>query len=117
MRFAQDKSVELVVVGKQFDAVDNWIVEHVGENDIVISADIPLASRCLKKGARVIDPRGHIFTDDCIAESLANREIMAYLRDMGIMTGGPAPLEKRDRSRFLQALDNTIHAAFRAAKP
>lgn len=113
MRFAQEASVELVVVSKQFDAVDNWIVEHVAANDIVISADIPLASRCLKKSARVVDPRGHIFTDDDIVESLANRELMTYLRDMGIMTGGPAPFEKKDRSRFLQALDDTIRAALR----
>ncbi len=100
--------LKLVVVSDQFDAADDWIVEHITKNDIVISGDIPLASRCLKKGARVLGPKGRVFTDDSIGDALATRDLMSHLRDIGIMTGGPAPFEKRDRSRFLQSLDGII---------
>ena len=105
--------LELVVVEGQFDAVDDWIVEHVTENDIVISGDIPLAARCLEKGALVIGPRGREFTEDSIGEALASRELLAHLRELGTITGGPAPFEQRDRSRFLQRLDETIQAVRR----
>ena len=101
---------ELVVVEGQFDAVDDWIVEHVAVNDIVVSADIPLAARCLYRGARVLGPRGDAFTQDSIGEALAGRALMAHLRELGTITGGPAPFENRDRSRFLQRLDETIQA-------
>jgi uncharacterized protein len=100
----------LVVVEGQFDAVDDWIVEHVATNDIVISADIPLAARCLDRGARVLGPRGDAFTQDSIGEALAGRALLAHLRELGTITGGPAPLENRDRSRFLQRLDETVQA-------
>jgi uncharacterized protein len=113
MRIPQEDWVELVVVDGQFDAADDWIVEHVGENDIVISGDIPLASRCLKKGALVLGPTGHEFTDDNIGEALASREISAHLRELGSMTGGPAPFDKKARSRFLNRLDAMIQAARR----
>ena len=102
--------IELVVVSDQLDAADNWIVEYATKNDIVISGDIPLASRCLKKGARVLGPKGGIFTDDSIGDALATRDLMSHLRDVGIVTGGPAPFEKRDRSRFLHSLDTIIQA-------
>ncbi len=108
-----DQSVEMVIVGSTFDAADDWIAEHVTGRDIVVSGDIPLASRCLAKGARVIDPKGRVFTEESIGDSLANRELMAYLRDMGEMTGGPAPYAKRDRSTFLQRLDDLIQAIFK----
>jgi uncharacterized protein YaiI (UPF0178 family) len=100
--------VELVVVKGQFDAVDDWIVEHVAANDIVVSGDIPLAARCLDKGALVLGPRGDTFTQDSIGEALASRALLAHLRELGTITGGPAPFENRDRSRFLQSLDETI---------
>ncbi len=100
----------LIVVEGQFDAVDDWIVEHVTEHDIVISGDIPLASRCLAKGTVVIDLRGGVFTEDNIGEALASRDLMSHLRALGTVTGGPAPLETRDRSRFLHRLDETIQA-------
>ena len=100
----------MVVVDGQFDAADDWIVEHVSENDIVISGDVPLASRCLGKGAKVVAPTGHVFTQDNIGEALASREFLSYLRDLGAITGGPPPFEKRDRSRFLHRLDETIQA-------
>ena len=105
--------LELVVVEGQFDAVDDWIAEHVTENDIVISGDIPLASRCLKKGARVVGPTGRVFTEDNIGEALASRELLSHLRQLGTITGGPAPFKERDRSRFLQRLDEAIRAARR----
>ena len=116
MRIPQEELFELVIVDEQFNAADDWIVEQVKDDDIVVSADIPLAARCLEKGARVIDPKGRVFTKESIGDALANRELMAYLRDMGNMTGGPAPFEKRDRSRFLQRLDDIIQAAVRARK-
>jgi len=90
--------------------VDDWIVERVGVGDIVITSDIPLAGRCLEKGAWVISPKGHAFTDDSIGEALATRALMEELRQMGTVTGGPAPMAKQDRSRFLSRLDETIHA-------
>jgi len=116
MRIPQEELFELVIVDEQFNAADDWIVEQVRDNDIVVSADIPFAARCLEKGARVIDPKGRVFTKESIGDALANRELMAYLRDMGNMTGGPGPFEKRDRSRFLQRLDDVIQAAVRARK-
>jgi len=110
MRIPQEDWLGLVVVDGQFDAADDWLVEHVTENDIVISGDIPLASRCLAKGSVVLDLRGGIFTGDNIGEALASRELLSHLRDLGSITGGPAPIEKRDRSRFLQRLDTAIQA-------
>jgi uncharacterized protein YaiI (UPF0178 family) len=116
MRIQPDRLFEQVIVKEIADAADDWIVEHVKEDDIAVSADILLAARCLEKGARVLDPRGRIFTENSVGGALANREFTAYLRDMGNVTGGPAPFEKRDRSRFLQQIDNLIQAAFRAKR-
>ena len=113
IRIPKDIFVEMVVVKDHFDAADDWIAENIHENDIAVSADIPLASRCLKNGARVIDPKGRVLTKETIGDALANRELSAYLRDMGNNTGGPAPYAKRDRSRFLQHLDGLIQAVLR----
>ncbi len=113
MRVPEEDWVKLVVVGDELDAADDWIVEHVGENDIVITTDIPLASRCLKKDARVLGPKGRVFTEESIGDALANREILSLLREQGTMTGGPAPFGKRDRSRFLQRLDDIVQACLR----
>lgn len=113
IRIPSEAWLELVVVEGQFDAADDWIVEHVVEKDIVISGDIPLAARCLEKGALVLGPRGHAFTEVSIGEALASRALLAHLRELGTITGGPAPFEQRDRSRFLQRLDATIQAARR----
>ncbi len=114
MQTPADPSIRLMLVPGQFDSVDDWIVEHVAENDIVVSGDIPLASRCMKKGARVLDPRGRIFTEDSILEALATRDLLAHLREIGAVTGGPAPIAKLDRSRFLQRLDEVIRTVRRA---
>jgi hypothetical protein len=116
MKIPQDKLVETIVVGGHLDAADDWIVDHIADNDIAVSADVPLASRCLKKGARVLDPKGRIFTEESIGSALANRDLMTYLRDMGNMTGGAAPYDKRDRSRFLQRLDDLIQAVLRGKR-
>lgn len=116
MRVPQKGRVDMVVVDGHPDAADDWIAEHAGRDDIVISGDIPLASRCLKKGARVLAPKGRAFTEDNIGTSLATREVLSHLRDLGTMTGGPPPLEKRDRSRFLQVLDETIQSIKRSGQ-
>jgi uncharacterized protein len=116
MGIPQGELFELVIVNEGFNAADDWIVEQVRENDIVVSSDIPLAARCLEKGARVIDPKGRTFSKETIGDALATRELMTYLRDMGDVTGGPAPFERRDRSRFLHRLDEVIQAGLRAGK-
>ena len=108
IRIPHEEWSELVVVEGGFDAADDWIVEHVLPNDIVISGDIPLAARCLEKGSRVLGPRGDAFTRDSIGDALASRALLAHLRELGTITGGPAPFENRDRSRFLQRLDEII---------
>jgi uncharacterized protein len=113
MRIPDDDAVELVVVGNQFDAADDWIVTHVDKDDIVITGDIPLADRCLKAGARVLGLRGRAFREDSIGSALANRELLAHLRETGTITGGPAPFRKRDRSQFLQRLDEIIQSVRR----
>ena len=110
MRTPESDTVELVVVKGDFDAADDWIVEHVSADDLVITADIPLADRCLKTGARVLGHRGREFTPESIVEAMARRELSAELREMGIQTGGPAPFEKKDRSQFLQTLDVILTA-------
>ena len=106
----QEDGISLVVVNGQLDAADDWIVDHAGRNDIVVTGDIPLAARCLKIGARVLEPRGNIFTEKTIGNALATRDLMTHLRDIGINTRGPASFKKRDRSMFLQSLDKVIWA-------
>lgn len=110
MRVPDEAWLRLEVVEDGFDAADDWIVEHVQAHDIVITADIPLASRCLKKGARVIGSTGKPFTDDNIGSAVATRDLLSELRGAGEITGGPPPLKKSDRSRFLQRLDEVIQS-------
>lgn len=106
-------SIEMVVVTGHFDAADDWIAETISAGDIAVTADIPLAARCLAKGAKVLNGKGRVFTDDSIGDALASREISAFLRDMGTVGGGEAPYDQRDRSRFLQHLDDLIQASLR----
>ena len=106
----QEDGIRMVVVNSQFDAADDWIVDHATRNDIVITGDIPLAARCLKIGARVLEHKGGVFTENTIGNALATRDLMTHLRDIGIGTRGPAPFKKRDRSLFLQSLDKVIRA-------
>lgn len=108
MRVPNERWLSLQVVEDGFDAADDWIVDHVQPHDIVVTADIPLASRCLQRGSRVIGPTGRPFTEDNIGEAVATRDLLAGLRDAREIAGGPPPLEKRDRSRFLQQLDEAI---------
>ncbi len=116
IRVPDDPQVEMIVVTGHFDAADTWIAERITETDVAVTSDIPLASLCLAKGARVLDPKGKVFTPESIGDALANRELMAYLRDSGSITGGPAPFEARDRSRFLQKLDDLVQAILRARR-
>ena len=110
MRTPDQRSVALEVVGDALDAADDWIVGHLQPRDIVITADILLASRCLQEGSRVIGPTGKPFTESNIGEAVATRDLLSQLREAGEMTGGPPPLTKRDRSRFLQQLDEAIQS-------
>ena len=96
-----------------FDGADDWIAEQCGPGDIVVTADIPLAARALAKGAKVLDPRGVPFTENDIGAALAMRELMNELRQSGDVTGGPAPMTAKDRSTFLNKLDQVIHAVKR----
>lgn len=117
MRVPHDGWIRQVVVSGGFDAADDWIVEHAAADDIVVTADIPLADRCLKKGVRALTPAGKVFTEDSIGEAMASRELLSYLRDMGSITGGPAPFSPKDRSRFLHELDQLIRAVLRSESP
>jgi len=100
--------IERVVVSDKFDAADDWIVEAADAKAVVITGDILLADRCLKKGASVIGHNGKPFTSASIGGAIATRAIMADLRAGGDVVGGPAPFAKADRSRFLQALDEAL---------
>ena len=109
--------VKMVVVRSgHLDAADDWIAENAQENDIVITADIPLAGRSLQKGARVLGTTGEEFTQDNIGDSLATRELMQTLRQTGEARGDPRPMDKKDKSRFLGKLDQIIQSIQRARK-
>jgi uncharacterized protein YaiI (UPF0178 family) len=108
MRIPNDANVVLEVVAEGFDAADDWIAARVGANDLVITADIPLAARCVAAGAQVLGPTGRPFTEANIGDILATRNLLAEMRGAGMETAGPAPFEPRDRSRFLQTLDQAV---------
>ena len=117
----RDPLIERVVVGSGFDAADDWIAERAQRGCVVITADIPLAHRCVTAGADVIGPTGKPFTQASIGMALATRNLMEDLRAMGDVTGGPRPFSARDRSAFLSALDLAIvrlkRAGFGAGAP
>jgi uncharacterized protein len=108
IRVPQDPLIERVAAGSAMDAADDWIAGRAGPGDIVITADIPLASRCVKSGAEVIAHNGKPFTEQSIGMTLAVRNLMTDLRSSGEVTGGPRSFSPRDRSAFLSALDQTI---------
>ncbi len=110
----RDEFVERVVVGSGMDEADNWIAERAKGGDIIITADVPLASRCVKAGAEVIAPNGRRFTEDSIGHVLATRNLMDSLRSAGEITSGPKPFAARDRSAFLAALDQAMVRLTRA---
>ena len=113
LRVPTGAPIELVV-RPGFGAVDDWIAEQAGPGDVVVTADIPLAARCLAKGALVLGPQGRPFTDNDIGSALALRDLMGELRQGGVVCGGPAPMAPKDRSRFLAKLDEALNAVRRA---
>jgi uncharacterized protein YaiI (UPF0178 family) len=106
--------VERVIVEGKPDAADDWIAERAARGDVVITADVPLAARCVKAGAEVLGPTGRVFTEASIGMTLATRNLMDDLRSVGQITGGPRPFSPKDRSAFLSALDNAIVRVKRA---
>lgn len=114
LRVPREALVNMVVVDDGFDAADDYIAEHATPRSVVVTADIPLADRCLKAGAIVLGSNGKPFTDASIGMALATRSIMTDLRAGGDIVGGPAPFTKADRSRFLSALDEAIGRLRRA---
>lgn len=118
LRVPAGQDVVLEVVEAGFDAADEWIASHAGPGDVVVTADIPLAARCVANGASVLGPTGRPFTEENVGEALATRNLLADLRGAGLETSsGPAPFDPRDRSRFLQALDEALHALRRRTGP
>jgi uncharacterized protein YaiI (UPF0178 family) len=116
LRVPADPLIELVV-RPGFGAADDWIAQEAGPDDIVVTADIPLAARCLARGARALDPKGRPFTDNDIGAALALRDLREELRQGGTMTGGPSPMTPKDRSRFLSKLDEAAGAVRRSHPP
>jgi uncharacterized protein len=110
MRIPEGPDIALEVVGQGFDSADDWIVEHVSADDLVVTGDIPLAARCIARGACVLGPSGRPFTEANIGDTLATRNLLADMRSAGIESGGPAAFDPRDRSRFLQELHRLIEA-------
>lgn len=109
MAVPSETAIERVIVDAGPDAADDWIVEQAQAGDVVVTADIPLAGRCLAKGALALGPGGRVFTPDSIGMALAQRGLGEHLRSMGEITRGPAPFQAADRSRFLSALDEAVH--------
>lgn len=101
---------EMKVVNSGFDAADDWIVEQITKKDVVVTADILLAERCVKKGSRALNHKGLEYDEDNIGMSVATRELNQNLRHMGENRGGPAPMDKKARSQFLGKLDQILHA-------
>jgi uncharacterized protein YaiI (UPF0178 family) len=113
LRTPDGLGVEMVVVGRELDAADDWIAENARATDVIITADIPLAARCLQAGARVLGTNGEPFTEDSIGAALATRDLKAELRGAGVATRGPSALSARQRSRFSSRLDALVQAALR----
>lgn len=107
-------NVQMVIVDATPDAADDWIADRITSADVCVTADIPLASRCLAKSARAISPTGKHWTEDNIGNALAGREVARHMREIGMTTGGPSALTRADRSRFLSALDAAVQAAARS---
>lgn len=108
IRVPREPLISFELVDEGPDVADDWIAEHADGQAVVITSDIPLADRCLKAGALVLSPKGKPFTEDSIGAAMATRSIMEQIRSTGEQTGGPAPFQKADRSRFLSALDHAL---------
>lgn len=113
MKIPVGGSVEMIVVETGPDAADDWIADNIREGDIAITADIPLAARCLAVGAQVLGTNGHPFDEDMIGGALAMRELKSELREVGAVSGGPPPMSERDRSRFMSRLDQLVQRGLR----
>ena len=109
--------VEMVVVGREPDAADDWIAENARSSDVVITADVPLAARCIAAGAQVLGTTGEPFRQDSIGDALASRNLATELRGAGIETGGPPGVSARDRSRFSSRLDAMVQRTMRPSGP
>ena len=116
LRVPDDPLVSRVTVSEGLDRADDWIAERIGPGDVAVTADVPLAARCIGRGSRVIAPDGRVFTPDAIGTVLANRNLMTALREAGEIRGGGRPFTKQDRSRFLGALDGAIQAIRRTGR-
>jgi uncharacterized protein YaiI (UPF0178 family) len=110
-------NVRMVIVDATPDAADDWIAERITPADVCVTADIPLAARCLAKSARAVSPTGNHWTQNNIGNALAGRQVSRHMREMGLNTGGPPALTRADRSKFLSALDAAVQAALRVAPP
>lgn len=113
MYVPEGMGIEMVVVDQGLDAADDWIAERVVPGDVVVTADLPLAGRCLEAGARVIGTTGRQFEEDSIGDLLATRALKEHLRGAGMETGGPRPLSNKDRSRFASKLDELVQKSLR----
>jgi uncharacterized protein YaiI (UPF0178 family) len=105
-----------VTVDAGADVADDYIAERITAADCCVTSDIPLAARCLAAGARAVSPTGHIWTGDNIGSALAGRELSRHLRELGVSGGGPPPLTKAEKSKFLGALDLVVQGLLREAK-
>jgi uncharacterized protein YaiI (UPF0178 family) len=110
---SRSPNVRMVIVSDGADKADDWIAEHITDKDVCVTADIPLAARCLATNAFAVAPNGKRWTPDNIGNALAGREVARHMRELGMSTGGPAPFSKADRSKFLSALDTVVQAARR----
>jgi uncharacterized protein YaiI (UPF0178 family) len=107
-------NVHMITVSDGADIADDWIAERMTAADVCITADIPLAARCLQQGGRAVSPKGHVWSTANIGNALAGRELSRHLRELGVGGGGHAEMTKADRSKFLSALDTVVHAALRS---
>lgn len=113
IRTPAEPRIQFVLVDAGPDEADNWIAERAGKGDVVVTNDIPLASRVLPNGAEAIAPSGKVFTEDSIGSQMATRSIMEHIRSTGEITGGPKPFDQKQRSAFLNALDAAVNRAKR----
>ena len=116
LRVPDDPLVTRVTVSEGLDRADDWIAERIGPGDVAITADVPLAARCVQRGARALAPNGRVFSADSIGTDLASRNLMTALREAGEIRGGGRPFTRQDRSRFLGALDGAIQAIRRTGR-
>jgi uncharacterized protein YaiI (UPF0178 family) len=105
--------VRMVTVGEGPDVADDYIAERIAAGDVCVTSDIPLAARCLERGARALASNGRVWSGDNIGSALAGRAVSSHMREMGMMTGGPPPLSRNDRSKFLSALDTMLQTSLR----